>query len=147
VYEDRDRPIVLESDRQAFEWMRANIIGSPVVVEGNAPLYHWASRVSIYTGLPTIIGWDWHQKQQRSIIDGAIIDRRIQNVNLIYNSRTPADALTQLKRFDASYIYVGDVERAFYEAPGLEKFNAMVNAGQLKIAYRNDHVTLYEIVK
>ncbi len=147
VYEDRDRPIVLESDRQAFEWMRANIIGSPVVVEGNAPLYHWASRVSIYTGLPTIIGWDWHQKQQRSIIDGAIIDRRIQNVNLIYNSRTPADALTQLKRFDALYIYVGDVERAFYEAPGLEKFNAMVNAGQLKIAYRNDHVTLYEIVK
>jgi uncharacterized membrane protein len=80
VYHDRDRELAGKYDHDAIAWLRESINGSPVILEGNAPLYHWGSRVSVYTGLPTVIGWDWHQKQQRSIIDGAIIDRRIDAV-------------------------------------------------------------------
>ena len=88
VYHDRDRELLLKYDRQAIDWLRENVSGSPVILEGNAPLYHWGSRVSIYTGLPTVIGWDWHQKQQRSIIDSSIIDRRIESVTNLYNTRS-----------------------------------------------------------
>lgn len=145
VYHDNNRELILKYDREAIEWLRENVDGSPVILEGNAPLYHWASRVSSYTGLPTIIGWDWHQKQQRSIIDGSIIDHRIDAVRAIYNTRDANDALTMLKRFRASYIYVGDVERTFYDAQGLAKFDAMVRAGQLELVYQNERVKIYKV--
>ncbi len=145
IYAERGGDLVLEADRQAIEWLRANVAGSPVIVEGNTPLYRWGSRVAIYTGLPTVIGWDWHQKQQRSIVDGAIIDRRLDAVKQIYNTRSADDALAQLKRFRVTYIYVGDVERGFYEAAGLAKFDAMARAGQLQLAYQNDRVKIFKL--
>ena len=145
VYQDRNYDEVLDSDRQAIEWLRANVEGSPVILEGNAPLYHWASRVSIYTGLPTVIGWDWHEKQQRSIVDGAIIDRRLDAVRQIYNSHSADDALALLKRFGVAYIYVGDVERAFYDQVGLAKFDAMARAGLIQSVYENERVKIYKI--
>ncbi|MBI5305398.1 MAG: glycosyltransferase family 39 protein [Chloroflexi bacterium] len=147
IYHDNNRPLPLMFDRDAILWMRENIPGSPVVLEGNAPLYHWGSRVSIYTGLPTIIGWDWHQKQQRSIVDGGVIDRRIDAARAIYNTHDATAALAGLARFRAQYIYVGGMERAFYDLVGLAKFDAMVKAGQLDLVYENEQVKIYKIKK
>lgn len=146
IYSDKNYDQVLEADRQAIEWLRAHVVGSPVILEGNAPLYHWASRVSIYTGLPTVIGWDWHQKQQRSIVDGAIIDRRIDAVRQMYNTRSSVELLALLARFRVQYVYVGDLERAFYDAVGLAKFEAMARAGQLRVVYENERVKIYQVV-
>ncbi|MEW5718302.1 MAG: DUF2298 domain-containing protein, partial [Chloroflexota bacterium] len=145
VYPDNNYEQVLEYDRQGIEWLRANVEGSPVILEGNAPLYHWASRVSVYTGLPTVIGWDWHQKQQRSIIDGAIIDRRLDAVRQIYNSRSADSVLPLLKRFRVAYIFVGEVENAFYDKAGLAKFDALARAGQLRLVYQNERVRIYKV--
>ncbi|HEX7594419.1 MAG TPA: DUF2298 domain-containing protein, partial [Anaerolineae bacterium] len=145
VYQDGDHALLLETDRQAIEWLRANVQGSPGVLEGNAPLYRWGSRISVYTGLPTVIGWDWHQKQQRSVVDGAIIDQRIATVATIYNTPDPQVALDALARFRVQYIYVGDLERAYYNALGLAKFDAMARAGALQVVYQNGHVEIYEI--
>ncbi len=145
VYADRNRDMVLEYDRQMFDWLRANVPGSPVVLEGNAPLYHWASRVSIYTGLPTVIGWDWHQKQQRSIIDGSIIDRRQATVARIYNTRDANVALAEMQRFNVAYIVVGQLEHAFYDEEGLAKFDAMAQAGTLERVYQNERTTIYRV--
>ncbi|MGZ9234719.1 MAG: DUF2298 domain-containing protein, partial [Anaerolineales bacterium] len=80
VYYDDGRPVTLNWDRQAFDWLKQNVHGIPTILEANTPLYRWGSRVSIYTGLPTVIGWDWHQKQQRSILDGQTIDHRLEDV-------------------------------------------------------------------
>ncbi|MCX7840400.1 MAG: DUF2298 domain-containing protein, partial [Anaerolineae bacterium] len=146
IYQDRNYDQHLESDYRAIQWLRENIEGSPVILEGNAPLYHWASRVSIYTGLPTVIGWDWHQKQQRSIIDGTIIDRRIAAVREMYNTRSTIDVMMLLKRFRVQYVYVGDLERAFYDATGLAKFDAMARAGQLQVVYENERVKIYKVL-
>lgn len=145
VYQDGNNALPLEYDRQAIEWLRANVPGSPVVLEGNAPLYRWGSRISIYTGLPTVIGWDWHEKQQRSVIDSAIIDQRVATVAMIYNTPDAQAALDALKRFRVRYIYVGDLERAYYNALGLAKFDAMARAGALQVVYQNEHVKIYEI--
>jgi uncharacterized membrane protein len=144
IYTDKVE-IPLQYDYQAFQWLRGTIQGSPVVLEGNAPLYRWASRVSVFTGLPTVIGWDWHQKQQRSIVDGAIIDQRIATVRTIYDTLDPNVALKEMKRFNVAYVYVGDVEREYYDPQGLAKFDKMANAGQLSIAYQNDRVKIYKV--
>ncbi len=146
VYNDQGHDLVLMYDLEAIQWMRENIQGSPVVLEGNAPLYRWGSRIAIYTGLPTIIGWDWHEKQQRSIIDPAIIDRRVATVRDIYDTLDVNTALTEMNQFHVRYIYIGDMERVYYNANGLAKFDAMVGMGKLRVVYQNEHVKIYEIL-
>jgi uncharacterized membrane protein len=145
VYQDDKGTIDLRYDYDAIMWMRNEVVGSPTIIEGQMPLYRWGSRFSIYTGLPTVIGWDWHEKQQRSIIDGAIIDRRLDAVRQIYNSPSPDEALALVKRFRVAYIYIGDVERAFYDQVGLAKFDAMVRAGQLQLVYQNERVKIFQV--
>ena len=96
--------------------------------------------------MPTVIGWDWHEKQQRSIIDPTIIDRRVATVRDMYDTLDVNTALTEMSQFHVKYIYIGDMERVYYNANGLAKFDAMVGMGKLKVVYQNDHVKIYEIM-
>jgi YYY domain-containing protein len=123
VYFDDGRPVPLEFDRQATEWIRQNIRGIPTILEANTPLYRWGSRVSIYTGLPSVIGWDWHQKQQRSILPGQVIDRRLQDANAMFTTTDPEQLSYLLGLYDVDYIYVGALERLYYAGDGINKFD------------------------
>lgn len=144
-YDDKDRTLTLVNDYEAIQWLRRNVHGSPVVAEANAPLYHWGSRISIYTGLPTIIGWDWHEKQQRSLVPGEIIDKRLQDVSDLFSSADPIVAAQIIRRYDVSYIFVGEEERAFYPDSGLSKFDAMTQAGLLETVYDKGPVKIYHV--
>lgn len=143
VYLDDGRPVILEWDRRAIDWLRQNVRGIPTILEANTPLYRWGSRVSIYTGFPTVIGWDWHQKQQRSVLPGQIVDRRIEDVRTMYNSPDVVQTLQLLHEFHVQYVYVGPLEQLYYEAPGLAKFEQPSNAWNL--VYQNDQVKIYQI--
>jgi YYY domain-containing protein len=144
-YEDRSRDLALPDDFKAINWMLDNVQGSPVIVEGLAPLYHWRSRVSIYTGLPTVLGWDWHQKQQRGDF-GYMIDDRNRDVENFYNTPSIDDARKFLDRYGVEYVYVGGQERAFYGQGGLEKFDRMVGQG-LERVYQQGAVSIYHVVR
>jgi uncharacterized membrane protein len=143
VYYDDVRPVTLNWDRQAFDWLREHVPGIPTILEANTPLYRWGSRVSIYTGLPTVIGWDWHQKQQRSILPGQTIDRRIEDVRTIYNSLDPIQAARLLSRYDVQYIYVGQLEQLYYDPNGLAKFDQPT--GLWSLIYQNEQVKIYQV--
>ena len=142
----------LKWDLDAITWLQDNVQGTPVVAEAaggimNVPLYHWVSRIAINTGLPTILGWDWHQRQQRSIMPGWVIDRRLQDVASLYGSPDQALAQSVLDRYNVKYIVVGNVERAHYAPEGIAKFDAMVANGALQIAYQNEGTTIYEVAR
>ena len=143
-YHDNGRELVLESDRQAIVWMQDHIKGSPVILEANTPLYRWGGRVSIYTGLPSVIGWDWHQKQQRAAVDGIVVDWRLQDLRDLYNTVDTAFARRLLDRYNVGYVYVGELERAYYDANGLAKFEQMVGS-ELDVVYRRAGVTIYRV--
>jgi YYY domain-containing protein len=144
TYFDQERPLTLEHDRRAIVWLQDNIQGSPVIAEANTPLYRWGSRISVYTGLPTIVGWDWHQKQQRAALDGAIIDWRLQDVRDLYNSTDVELTRRILARYDVRYVYVGELEQAYYAPEGLAKLENMVGSA-LDIVYREGPVTIYRV--
>ncbi len=143
----------LKWDYEAIQWLQDNVQGTPVVAEAaagmlNVPLYHWVSRISINTGLPTIIGWDWHQRQQRSIMPGWVIDRRLQDVASLYRiAGSGAWRRMCLDRYNVKYIVVGSAgTRALRAGRSCAKFDAMVADGSLKVAYQNEGTTIYEVV-
>jgi YYY domain-containing protein len=144
-YLDNNAEIVLEDDRRAIEWLQEHVVGTPVIAEASVPPYRWGSRIATYTGLPTIVGWDWHQKQQRAALSSEVVDWRLLDLRNLYNVRDTAYAEEILRRYQVGYIYVGALERAYYDAEGLHKFDAMVGS-TLEIAYRDDGVTIYRVL-
>jgi uncharacterized membrane protein len=116
-----------------------------VILEGQSGLYRWNARFSTYTGLPTIIGWDWHQKQQRGDF-APWIDERVRDVKTLYETGDVAVVRRLLRKYEVSYVVVGGVERAYYPASGLAKFDAMVRDGALDVAYRTGGVTIYRVM-
>jgi YYY domain-containing protein len=144
TYSDDGRPLRLASDLEAIRWLQDNVAGSPVILEGQTPLYRWGSRVSIYTGLPTVIGWDWHQKQQRWGYQDQV-DQRGADVRAMYSDASVERTVALLRQYHVAYVYVGDLERAYYPAAGLAKLDRMV--GQyLEVAYDQDGVRIYRVI-
>ena len=93
------------------------------------------------------MGWDWHQKQQRSIMPGWVVDRRLQDVASLYQTADRSVAQDVLKRYDVKYIVLGALERATYAPEGLAKFDQMVADGLLQVVFKNEGTTIYEAIK
>ena len=113
-HRDANGDIDLSSDYAAIRWIQNNIEGSPVMLEANTPNYRWGGRVSIYTGLPNIVGWGWHQEQQRWNYRQQV-NKRIEAVKRIYETTSIEEALAILQEHDVEYIYVGQLDRLYYD--------------------------------
>ncbi len=131
------------ADYNAITWMLMNIDGTPVVLEASIPEYRWGSRVSKYTGLPAVLGWRWHQAQQRGPY-APQVDARLRDVQAMFNSPSVSTIKPLLTRYHVRYVYVGDVERAYFTAPGIAKFG--MNPSTFRQVYDADGVTIYEFV-
>ncbi len=150
VYQDREDRTghggehILKWDRDGIDWMRQHVQGSPTIIEGETPIYHYGSRVSIYTGLPDVLGWDWHQTQQRQRF-GTDVQQREQDINEFYSTADAGRAVQLLRKYDVQYVVVGDVERNYYPASGLQKFNDGLG-GVLELAYRNAGMQIWHVI-
>ncbi|MBE2221680.1 MAG: glycosyltransferase family 39 protein [Anaerolineae bacterium] len=145
--------VPLTYDYEAIQWMQRNIEGSPVIAEGHShnnggfsPYRSITNRVAMYTGLPAVAGWDWHQRQQRAVLPGNLVSDRIDDVNRFYNTPDVYEAQAFLNQYDVGYVYVGQLEETYYHPEGLSKFAEMVNLGMLREVYRNDGTVIYEVV-
>jgi YYY domain-containing protein len=158
-------------DYEAIRWVQDNVPGSPVIVEGQTfNLYKMSSRYAWNTGLPDVVGWDWHQRQERGALPTAFITERGREIQAFYcgsEQLTPdqlslyencreglvyADqglglgwAMDFLRKYDVRYIVVGPMERAYYPPEGLAKFDQLAAQGLLSVAHRNPGVTIYEV--
>ena len=75
----------LSQDYRAIRWMQDNVQGSPVIVEANCTEYRWCTRFTIYTGLPGVVGWNWHQRQQRALLANNTIFNRVSEIGMFYH--------------------------------------------------------------
>ncbi len=110
-YADFDVLMNLDQDYHAIRWMQDNVQGSPVIVEANCPEYRWCTRFTIYTGLPGVVGWNWHQRQQRTLTP-QLVEQRVTEVGLFYSTTDTQEAADFLRRYNVRYIVVGQLERA-----------------------------------
>lgn len=139
----------LSQDYRAIRWMQDHIEGSPVIVEANCSEYRWCTRFTIYTGLPGVVGWNWHQRQQRGMF-ASQVQERVNEVNEFYRTNDVGDALDFLKKYGVRYIVVGQLERNVYpplpDLPdGLEKF-ARYEGVHWRAVYRDADTTIYEVL-
>jgi YYY domain-containing protein len=137
----------LRWDLEAIQWLLDNVVGSPTILEGHTPEYRWGARYSINTGLPTVLGWNWHQRQQRAAGEEQAVWVRAGDVADMYNTPSPEQAESLLHKYDVRYVIVGPLERAYYDPEGLEKFEQMVTEGSLKPVFHNDEVTVYAVAQ
>jgi uncharacterized membrane protein len=82
-------PFPLDGDYAMIRWLQENVQGSPVIIEGlgEDTQYQWNARISINTGLPAVVGWNFHQRQQRTLDPmGRMVEMRNANVNGFYET-------------------------------------------------------------
>ncbi len=149
-YSDDGRKLNLKEDYDGIRFMQDHISGTPVIVEGHTTEYRWGGRYSIHTGLSSVIGWNWHTRQHNSLLDGKIVENRIQKVNNFYDGEDIESTIQFLTRYDVDYIIVSDLERAYYSPEGLEKFSEITRLGDLQIVYgdlSDNSTKIYQVVK
>jgi len=118
----------------AIRWLESAPDG--VVAEAVGGPYSSYGRISIYTGLPTVLGWGNHEGQWR---DQALQGSRAQDIETLYASGDWITTQEIIHRYHIRYIYVGNLERSTYPV-NEEKFNRF-----LKPAFQQGSVTVYEV--
>ena len=171
AYCDNGNYLPLQYDDDAIRWLQQNVQGSPVIVEAQTfDLYRMSSRYAWFTGLPDVIGWDNHQRQQRGAIGSDFeVTQRGREVTNFYCAGASVDTIlggkygncadvlqytddgaafvqSFLNRYRPRYIIVGPMERSYYPPAGLAKFDRLTGEGQLRIVYQNPGVTIYEVI-
>ena len=109
-------------DYDLITWLNANAPVTETVVEApGTELYKGFNRFAIYTGLPTLLGWDYQVGQQLGERTGGLLQQRKTDAAIIYGPDVEA-AKALLKKYRARWIVVGNIERRAYPGPGLDKF-------------------------
>lgn len=100
------------SDYDAICWLNENVSGQPVVLEANGDSYTGYERISVATGLPTVLGWYVHQWLWRG--DTAALNERAEDIEAIYTSDNKDLVKQLIALYDVEYIYIGNLERRKY---------------------------------
>ncbi|MBA3823622.1 MAG: hypothetical protein H0X24_06915 [Ktedonobacterales bacterium] len=155
-------------DAAAITWLNQHVSGAPTILEASGDPYQWYSRVAIYTGLPTVVGWGSHETQQRYPDE---IYARQPDISAMYTlgSGNSDLVLNLLHQYHVRYVYVGQLECLTYAthdpqptfsptaanmqacAQGhdvigpLTVFDQFVQQEQAKVVYRTDSVSIWEI--
>lgn len=74
-----------------------------------------------------------------------MIEERKRDVRTLFSDPNQTRAREILTRYNVRYIYVGDMERAYYPEVGLRKFDEMVGR-ELEIVYDRDGVKIYRVL-
>lgn len=98
-------------DAAAIAWLRQRS-GRPVVLEAVGPDYQEFGRVSVFSGLPTVLGWVGHELQWRGPLEE--YSRRERDVDSIYLRTTGPAGLALLDQYRVRYVFFGALERQKY---------------------------------
>ncbi len=122
----------------AILWLQDNAMEGDGLLEAVGDSWSTYSRVSSSTGLPTVLGWPWHEHQWRGSREP--FEGREEDVRAIYETRDASEAADLLDEYGIKYVVVGPRERNSYGTAGLSKFPQLGDE-----AFSQDDVTIYRI--
>jgi YYY domain-containing protein len=121
-------------DVAAIDWLREHAPGDAVVLEAVGDDYSsfGNARISTYTGLQTVLGWQGHELQWSHTVG-----TRREDVKTLYTTQDEAVARELLERYRIRYVVVGPLERTTYGEPGV-----VVRLG--REVFNRDGTAIYE---
>ena len=151
-HQEADERFPLAPDLEIIHWLQENVDGAPVIIEGRTwgSEYRWNGRISSHTGLPSPLGWQFHQQQQRTFwAMSELIQRRGANITGFYTTPDADAALHILRAYDVEYIILGPLEHALYDradetdstkyVDGYTKFDELVANGALEVVFETPY--------
>ena len=112
-----NRPNELQDDLACIEWFNQTVDGQPVILEMFGKSYRDNCRISVFTGLPTVLGWETHEHLWRTSkltpeAWGSVVLPRQREILDFYAYNDDASAKAFLKKYQVQYVIVGGIERA-----------------------------------
>ena len=126
------------AELSAYRWLSSEVEGVPVMLEAQGDPYGEFARVSMNTGLPTVLGWEYHLFQQAHSINR--LHERRDDVSLLYSTTDVATGEALMRKYHVDLVFVGPLERRTYPAAGLAKFDEW---GITRPVFTSGNVTIY----
>ncbi len=125
-------------DVAGIQWLEKQPVG--VVSEAVGGSYSDRARVSVFSGMPAVLGWPGHVSQWRG--GSTEMGTRQADIDTLYRTNDWNTALSILRQYQIKYVYVGDMERATYHLTetNLSKFQRNLTA-----IYQQGSVTIYGV--
>ncbi len=111
------------SERAGIEWLRENASTGDRIVEAVGDSYSEHGRIASSTGIPTVLGWKFHEEQWRG--SRKPFEGREEDVRALYQTADLSEAEAILDKYKISYVIVGPRETAKYGSDGLSKFEEL----------------------
>jgi len=126
--EPHEWPLVysLRDDYEIVRFINANIEGQPVIAEADFFSYSTFGRVAAKTGLPSVFNWEKHQTLWRNHLKEYVLigdeyfetypelEERSNDLRILYTTDDIDIARYIIRKYNISYIMVGELERARY---------------------------------
>ena len=109
----------LAADYAAILWLNTHVKGQPVILEAAGESYTDYCRISAFTGLPTVMGWETHEwlwRTSKTSPDayGSVVWPRQEDVRQIYTTTDQVTRQALIDQYQVTYIIIGDLERSKY---------------------------------
>ncbi|MCO5227858.1 MAG: DUF2298 domain-containing protein [Thermomicrobiales bacterium] len=153
--ENAEGPLQYVDDLAAIQWMNENIEGNPVILEAAYGTYRCnGSRFSVHTGLPSVIGWVRHERQQRSVDD---LDRRESDVREFYMGADIEFKREFLEQHNVEYVIVGQTEEHYpfidgndcidMGSPAAIEMIRSMEGEELEVVFQQGTTTIFRVVR
>lgn len=122
----------------AVDWLweaESGVLVEAVASDGGD--YSIYGRVSMLTGLPAVLGWQFHEVQWRGGTDE--IGSRPEDIALLYETDDWGTAQGIIDKYNIVYIYLGDLEWTTYSVQEM-KF-----VQNLTLAFQQGDVVIYQV--
>ena len=125
-------------DAAVIDWFNKNVRGTPVVLEAQGDGYREFARISMHTGLPTVLGWE-HHARQRGLSHESALERR-KAIQAIYTHEDIQLTRDLLLQYGVDFVVIGKVERNHYRRLELAKFESHPELFTKVASFGDSHV-------
>ena len=110
-------------EHATIQWLKNNATWNDTILEAVGDDYSEFSRISSSSGIPTVLGWVFHETQWRNT--SSMLDTRKSDVRSMYETKDTMEAKELLDKYQVTYIIVGPRELSKYGHDGPSKFDSI----------------------